>query len=589
MPDSVSFEKKPAHSDAPPSGVEALKKTSRGLRGGIADALAEIGTDRFSEDDAQLLKTHGVYQQYDRDTATERKKQKLDKEYMMMARTRPPGGVLTADQYQALDDLAGQLANGTLRITTRQTIQFHGVVKDDLHPLLAGINAALLTTFAACGDVVRNVMTTPAPIKDEVHDTLNRVAREISQYFLPRTAAYHEIWVDGERATGDIGKTGAEDGEPVYGAAYLPRKFKIALAHADDNSADVFTNDIGIVALFETDVYGKRHLQGFNLAVGGGHGMTHNKPQTFPRMATPLLFCKPDEVVDAVEAVIKVQRDFGDRSNRKHARLKYVVHEMGIAWVKAQTESYAGRSYDPPRAMPKFRVKDHMGWHEQGDGKLWLGVPVPSGRVIDTEAARIRSAFRALVDQERPTVVLTPTQDILFTDLDPSRKDAVETLLKDHGVVLAEQRTVFDRFAMACVALPTCGLALTEAERVRDELVDGIQASIDAHGLTDEQISLRITGCPNGCARPYAGDIGLVGRIPGHYALYVGGDFEGTRLSYRLLDKLAMADVPPVLDVLFDDFVSHRQSVEGFGDYCARAGREYLINRVADRMPSVAI
>lgn len=590
MPDARAPDtpKPAARKSAKPSEVETAKLESRQLRGTVAETLLDETTDRFVESDTALLKHHGIYQQYDRDTATERKKQKLDKDYQMMVRMRVPGGRLSAAQYLELDRLAQRLANGTLRVTTRQTFQFHGVAKGNLRELIHEINAQLLTTIAACGDVVRNVMATPAPIKDPVHETLDRVARVMSRHFEPRTTGYHEIWVEGEKIDPAKVLAGAEDWapveEPIYGDAYLPRKFKIALATPDDNSVDVLCNDIGLIALFD----GER-LEGFNVCVGGGLGMTHNKPQTYPRLASPLLFVEPDGVLGAAEAIVTVQRDHGDRSDRKHARLKYTVDDMGLPAFKARVEEHAGRRYDEPRPMPRFRIVDHLGWHPQGDGNWYLGVPIPSGRITDAGPARFRSALREVAETFAPNFVLTPQQDMILADVPPERKDAIEALLRGHGITFKQELYPLERWALACVALPTCGLALTEAERVREPIVAQVMERLRRHGLEDEVISLRITGCPNGCARPYAGDIGLVGRMPGHYALYVGGDFEGTRLSERLLDKVAEKEVAEVLDPLLAAFATGRQGVEGFGDFCNRVGIEHCRQLIRDAMPSVTI
>lgn len=543
------------------SGVEALKQASRNLRGTIEETL-KGDSDKFSEDEYQLLKFHGTYQGYDRDSATERKKQGLDKAWQMMIRARIPGGVLTPEQYLDLDAIADRYADGTVRITTRQSIQYHGVLKGNLKGLIADISRTLLTTLAACGDVVRNVMSTPAPIRDARHARIAADARLLSDALLPRSRAYHEIWLDGEK----IETTEAEI-EPLYGATYLPRKFKIAIATPEDNSVDVLTNDLGIIPLFDGDT-----LLGYNFALGGGLGMTHNKPQTYPRIATLVAFVEPDELLAAAEAVIKLHRDHGDRANRKHARLKYVIEEKGAVWAKQVMEGYVGHPLEDPRPMPKFEVFDHMGWHPQGDGNWYLGLPVSNGRVKDTPTVKLRSALRSIVAKHRPGIVLMPTQDILLADIAEAKKAEIEAELRAAGVDLAEDLLPVQRWAMACPALPTCGLALTEAERVREPLIERIAEVMKRYDLERERLSIRITGCPNGCARPYAGDIGLVGRMPGFYALYVGGDFEGTRLSDRVLEKVAESDVPKTLAPLFADFAANRDGREGFGDYCHRIG-----------------
>jgi sulfite reductase (ferredoxin) len=546
------------------SGVEHIKQESRLLRGSIAAELASDST-HFVEADTQLLKVHGTYQQYDRDDATARKQAGIEKDYRLMVRVKIPGGRLTAEQYLALDALADRFGNGTLRITTRQGIQFHGVLKGDLKPTIKAINESLMTTLAACGDVVRNVMSTPAPIRDTVHARLEADAKMLSERLAPKSRAYHEIWLDGE-------PTGEPESEPLYGATYLPRKFKIAIGTPSDNSVDVLTNDLGIIALFAGQT-----LIGYNLAVGGGLGITHNKPKTYPRLASPVVFVEPDDFVAAVEAVITLQRDHGDRSDRKHARLKYLVDERGLPWVKAEIERRVGKELADPRPMPPFEIVDHLGWHDQGDGRWYLGVPVPSGRVLDGDTTRLRSALRQVIGEYTIDPVLTPSQDILLSNIRTADKAAIEATLRAAGVVLAGEIAPVQRWALACPALPTCGLALAEAERIREPLIDAIAAALARHGLGQERLSVRITGCPNGCARPYAGDIGIVGRMPGHYALFVGGDFEGTRLNFRLLDRVAEEDLPARLEVLFAHFAAHRGAGEGFGDFCHRLGSEALL------------
>lgn len=553
----------------PESAAEAVKRNSVQLRGTIGETLRETEAARFSDSDEKLLKFHGTYQQYDRDTATERKKQKLDKDWSMMVRLRAPGGRLTAEQYLDLDAVSSAHADGSLRITTRQTIQFHVVPKDGLKPLIRGINETLLTTMATCGDIVRNVTATPAPIRDAKHAALNRLADRISTHFLPNTTAYHEIWLDDERV--DEQRTVAE---PLYGATYLPRKFKIGLAAPDDNAIDVLTNDIGIIALSEDSDIPERYL----VCVGGGLGMTHNKPATYPRLATPLLTVGDEEaLIAALEAIVKVQRDYGDRENRKHARLKYLVQEQGDTWMREQVEAYAGRSFDDPEPVPDLRIPDHLGWHEQGDGKRYIGIGIPSGRIKDGENGPYATALRGIVDRFRPTVILMPSQDIILADVDPADAPEIDATLEEYGITRAETLTPLRRWALACPALPTCGLALTEAERVRPQIVDQVQARLDAHDLGNERISLRITGCPNGCTRPYAGDIGIVGRTPGTYALFVGGDFEGTRLNAQILDKVPMDKIGDRLDPLFAAYAAGRADDESFGDWCNRQGVEALM------------
>lgn len=539
------------------SKVEAVKRDSRALRGTIGPTLAGDAT-HFANGDEQLLKFHGLYQGYDRDSATALKQQGQEKAHEFMVRAKIPAGQLTAAQYLALDDIAGRHGGGNLRITTRQGIQFHGLIKGDLKPAIAAINAAMLTTLAACGDVVRNVTATPAPIADVVHRTLQAEAKRLSGELAPKTRAYHEIWIDGEAGAGD-------ESDALYGDAYLPRKFKIGLAAPEDNSIDVLTNDLALIALFEGET-----LAGYNVAIGGGLGMTHNKPKTYPRLATPVVFVPPADLIAITRAVIEVQRDHGDRVDRKHARLKYLVDEKGLPWFKAQLEARLGRALDAPRPMPRFRVLDHMGWHAQGDGKFYLGLPVANGRVKDEGAMRLRTGLRTIFSTVSARPILLSTQDILIADLSIADRETVDGILNAHGVTLPMDITPVARWAMACPALPTCGLALNEAERIRIPLIDEIERALTRNGLRHERISVRITGCPNGCARPYAGDIGLVGRTPDSYAIYLGGDFEGTRLNRLVFERVKLDDIAATLEPLFAFFAANRRKGESFGDFCHR-------------------
>src|SRR6266700_4156478 len=543
------------------SKAEAIKQQSRQLRGNIARDLVDTAAP-FDKMGYSLLKFHGIYQGYDRDSATERKQRGDDKIWQLMVRVRIPGGRLTADQYLALDALADSHANGSLRITTRQSIQFHGVVKSGLKAAIAEINGSLLTTLAACGDVVRTVTTVPAPLRDLVHTRLENDARSLSTHLLPKTGAYHEIWVDGEKVTPE-----EEPVDPLYGERYLPRKFKAGLAIPEDNTIDVLTNDLAIVALFEGDT-----LVGYNFFLGGGHGMTHNKPETYPRLATPVAFVEPDDLLAAAAAVVRLHRDWGDRGNRRHARLKYVIAERGEDWARERLYEDLGKPLEPCRKMPNFAVPDHLGWHEQGDGKLYLGVPVTSGRIVDDERSRVRSALREIVARFHCNPILMPSQDILLSDIAPADRAAIIAVLRNHGVRLGEELLPVERWALACPALPSCGLALTEAERVQTDIIGAIAARKERWGLERERLSIRITGCPNGCARPYTGDIGIVGRVPGYYSLYVGGDFAGTRLNQAIAERLDIAGIADALDPLFALFACSRRDGEGFGDFCHRIG-----------------
>ncbi len=549
---------------AKPSAVEGTKLRSRHLRGAIAADLADTSSPQVSEDSYSLLKFHGTYEQFDRDTATARKQHGEERDWQFMVRVRAPGGRLTADQYLALDALADRVGDHTLRLTTRQGVQFHGIAKSDLRTSIAAVNETLLTTLAACGDVVRNVMTTPAPRRDALHARLEADARMLSSALLPRTRAYHQIFLN-------EAETGTGEAEDLYGSAYLPRKFKIGNAHPADNTIDVLANDLGFIAIADGD-----RLRGYNVAVGGGMGMTHGKPQTFPRFASVIGSIAPDSLLEAARAVVALQRDNGNRSDRKRARLKYLVHDHGEAWVRETLAAGYGLALAPPLAHPPFAVPELLGWHDQGDGRVWLGLPIAAGRIEDRAGAWLRTGLREVVARWRPALIATAQQDLLLADLDPAARPEIEAALRSHGFRLAEDLTPLDRYALACVALPTCGQSLAEGERVRAPMVAAMERMLARHGLAQERISFRITGCPNGCARPYGGDVGVVGRMPGHYALFVGGDFAGTRLSFKLRDRVPEREVADTLEPLFATWARERRPGEGFGDWATRQGHDAL-------------
>lgn len=572
------------------SNQEAIKRESNGLAGNIAAELADTSTLDVSDATYELLKFHGSYFGHNRDTATERKKQKLDKEYEFMVRTRIPGGRLTANQYLAMDDIAGKYANGTLRITTRQVFQFHVILKKDLKAHIAAINKALLSTQSGCGDVTRNITCAPAPIKNAKYNRLRADVDRVAEFVRPKTSAYKELWLDEKE---DKIKERTVSEEPLYGPTYMPRKFKIGFALPEDNSIDVFTHDMGIVMIFEGDV-----LKGYNILLGGGMGMKHeatanwDEKKTYPRLADPIAFVGPNELITAVEAAIKLQRDYGDRADRQHARLKYVVQERGIAWTKQTFAEYfaaaGGKQIAEPVAVAKYEIPSHMGWHAQGDGKFFYGLKVPSGRIVDYDKpdqsgytktvtgvfkqARYRTGLRALVEKFQPNIVLTPTGEMLIADIAENDKSAIENHLREYGIPLSESYTPMQHHFFTCVALPTCAKALAESERVQFPVMDALTTELAKHGLQDERMTIRIAGCPNGCSRPYVGDIGLVGRMPGAYAIFIGGDFEGTRLSKKVFDKVAEADIPTTLSPLFARFAAEKNTGEGFGDFCHRVG-----------------
>lgn len=546
----------------PLAKVEHLKRASDYLRGSVGQTLAE-DTPHFSHDEYQLLKFHGVYQQDDRDQRARARQSGDDKSWMMMVRAKIPGGRLTAAQYLAFDDLADAYANSTLRLTTRQCIQLHRVSKCDLRPTIRALNDALVTTLGACGDVERNLMACPAPSRLAALAEVQHYARLLSDHTLPQTRAYHEIWLNGEA----VASSREPDVEPLYGAGYLPRKFKSGLAIEGDNCIDVYSQDVGMVAHLDDG-----RLVGFTILVGGGLGKSHTKPDTHPAVAQPLCFVAPDDLLPTFLEIIRVQRDHGERGDRHFARMKYLVERWGVARFRAELQARLGRELAPPRPLRWDQTGDHLGWHAQPDGKACLGVWVENGRVQDAGGVRRRAAFHALVARWQPTVYLTAQQNILFADLPAATRPAVEALLRDHGVPLADDVAGALRYSMACPALPTCGLALAEAERALPPVVRALQTELDALGLADERLSVRMTGCPNGCARPYLGDIGFVGRTTGQYQLYLGGDFEGTRLSQLVADLVPAADLVPRLRPVLAAFAAEGAVGEGFGDWCARAG-----------------
>ncbi len=567
------------------SKVEHLKEASAYLRGTLAEEVASAPAS-ISEDAATLLKFHGSYQQDDRDQRLARKREGLEKAYSFMVRVRMPGGRITADQYLTCDDLASRYGNGTLRITTRQAFQLHGVLKTDLKATIQGINRALLSTLAACGDVERNVLCCPAPIQDRLRAEIHEDCVRFASHFAPRSSSYWDLWLDGERIDfPDLPKAGpalvptaGDDAvEPIYGPTYLPRKFKTGFAFPDDNCTDVHANDLGYIAIVEDG-----GIVGYNMVVGGGLGTTPSAAKTFPALGVPLGFVTREEVLRAGEAVVKVTRDLGNRLDRKRARLKYVVYDLGIEAFRAKVEEYLGARLEESRVLPKLEVDDHLGWHEQGDGRLWLGLPVECGRVQDEGELRLATALRRFFQAYGTPARLTCQQSILLMDLEPAWKSEIEAWLEEHGIATVERISNVRRWAMACPAFPTCGLAVTEAERAFPELMSQLERELEALELNDERLTVRMTGCPNGCARPYNCDIGLVGRSaaksddggnePGKYTIYLGGRAQGDRLNRLFADYVPFDQIGATLRPVFEAFRDQREAGESFGDYCDRQG-----------------
>ncbi|MFL5245488.1 MAG: NADPH-dependent assimilatory sulfite reductase hemoprotein subunit [Gemmataceae bacterium] len=573
QPNAVVEELPAKQEPAKRSPVEAMKENSRQLRGTVLEVL-HSETDHFAEADKNLLKFHGTYQQEDRDARKNRKKEGVGKHFMFMVRCKIPGGRLTAAQYLAVDELAGRYANGTLRFTSRQGIQLHGVLKCDLKETIGGINDCLLTTLGACGDVERNVMACPAPHRHNgVRTQLQATAAALAAHLAPRTKAYHEIWINGKSVRETVNGTteAAREHEPLYGKTYLPRKFKTGLALPEDNCIDVYAQDLGLLAVVENG-----EVRGYNMLVGGGMGMTHGNVATFPFLAQPICYAPAESVVQAAEAVIKLFRDHGNRADRKRARIKYLVHDWGVPRFRDMLAGYLGHTPEEPRPIDVHGYDLHLGWRPQGDGKWFYGVSVENGRVKDEGAFRLRTALRAIITRFQPELRITPMQDLLLCNLPATARPEIEGALTEHGIRLPDSLSTVQKYSMSCPAIPTCGLAISESERALPAIIDDLEGELRNLGLADERLSVRMTGCPNGCARPYQSDIGLVGRSGDKYTVYVGGHFLGHRLNFELKDLVPREQILPTLRPLLNHFKTDRLEGETFGDFCQRLGSENL-------------
>jgi sulfite reductase (NADPH) hemoprotein beta-component len=544
---------------------EHIKEASRQLRGTIAAGLAEPVTGAISDDDQQLVKFHGTYLQDNRDLRGERTRKKLEKAYSFMIRVRLPGGVVTPAQWLALDKITEDYATGTLRLTTRQTFQFHGVLKSNMRATMQAINAALLDTLAACGDVNRNVLATANPHLSAVHAESLTLARTLSAHLLPRTGAYHEIWLDGEKVEDMSGPSSGEE-EPIYGKHYLPRKFKIVVAVPPDNDVDVFAQDLGFIAVVEDG-----RLTGWNVTVGGGMGMTHGDLDTFPRTADLLGFCRSEDAVAVAETVLTVQRDWGNRESRKRARLKYTIEDHGLSAFRSEVEKRLGFALGEPRAFRFERTGDHLGWQKGPNGRWHLGLFVENGRVADRPGHTLQTALRKIAEMHRGEFVCTANQNVIVANATAAAKRKIDAILHENGISITTSSGL-RRNSMACVALPTCGLALAESERYLPSLITKLEVLLDKAGLVDDDIVIRMTGCPNGCARPYLAEIGLVGRGPDVYNLYLGAAFDGSRLSKLYAQDVREDDVLALLAPIFERYSHERKPGERFGDFVIRAG-----------------
>ena len=542
-----------------PSRNEELKTAIPTLAGNLAATLNDPAALCFSADDEQFIKFHGIYQQDDRDL------RKTGKKYMMMIRGRIPGGIMTPAQWITFDDLATNYGNDTLRITTRQSIQFHGVVLSGLGPLIRKINDCLLSTLAACGDVNRNITAAPTPVQTTARAAMIADVHRVVEALAPKTGAYHAIWIDGVQLKLDEPEN-KDFVDPLYGQTYLPRKFKTAFVMPPVNDMDVFTNDLGYIAIVEDG-----RLVGYNVAVGGGMGRSHGNTVTYPRLADVIGFITPEQVVDVAKAVLTVHRDFGDRTDRKHARLKYVVAERGVDWTREQIELRAGFKLVPTKPYQFTTTGDVYGWHKALDGTLFLTLFVETGRIKDAGAHRQKTALRRVAEKFGDVEFrLSANQNVILANVAESDKAAVNALLTEHGVKTENQTSVLHAAAMACPALPTCGLALAESERMLPGLVDRIEKLAADVGLAGEEIIIRSTGCPNGCARPYMAEIAFVGKAPGRYQLWLGGNAAGTRLNQLFKDVVKETDVETELGPILARYAKERSAGERFGDWCDR-------------------
>lgn len=536
---------------------ERLKAGSNYLRGSIVQGLADPLTWAIDDNDSKLLKFFGIYMQDDRDLRDERRRQKLEPAYQFMVRLRLPGGVVTAQQWLGLDRLAGSHGNGTLRITDRQTFQLHGVVKPKLKPLMKELRALGLDTIAACGDVNRGVMTAPSPHRSRIHAEVYELARALSEKLRPRTTAYEEIWYDKEPTDSDH--------EPLYGPTYLPRKFKIGFAVPPINDIDVFAQDLGFIAIVE-----EGRLLGFNVTVGGGMGRSDNTPQTYPRLGDVIGFVTPDCVIDVAEKTVTIQRDFGDRVDRQHARFKYTIDDRGLEWFVGELAQRTGFGLEPARGFHFERNTDEFGWVQSEDGLWHYTLFVLNGRIRDDQNQRVMSALRAVAAWHDGQFRLTPNQNVVIAGVQAGNKAGLEARLAEHGV--GQRESLLQRSAVSCVALPTCGLAMAESERYLPTLIDRISAIMADCGVADQPVTIRMSGCPNGCSRPYIAEIAFTGRAPGKYNMYLGGGAHGQRLNKMYLENVGEEKILAALSAIFRHYARERLAGEPFGDFVIRAG-----------------
>lgn len=541
--------------------MEHIKNRSNYLRGTIKEGLADEITGAIAEDDTKLLKFHGSYMQDDRDIRDERRKQKLEPAYSFMIRVRVPGGTATADQWIAMDDISTEYANNTIKLTTRQAFQFHGILKRNLKSSMQSINHAVMDSLAACGDVNRNVMCNPNPYQSGVHKEVDTLATKISDHLSPQTGAYHEIWLDDEKIVDT-----KEEVEPMYGKTYLPRKFKIGIAVPPSNDIDVYSQDIGLIAVIEDD-----QLVGFNVTVGGGMGMTHGDTKTYPQVGRLLGYFPKEEAVDVCEKILTIQRDYGNRENRKNARFKYTVDRVGVDFIREELNKRLGWEIEEAKPFEFKHNGDRYGWTE-GSGKWHFTLFIQNGRVKDTSDYKLKTALREIAEIHTGDFRLTPNQNLIIANVAKSKKQQIQKIIDQYGITDGEYYTGLRRNSMACVAFPTCGLAMAESERYLPTLINKIEGLLDEAGLNEEEITIRMTGCPNGCARPALAEIAFIGKAPGKYNMYLGGGFTGNRLNKLFKENIGEDEILESLKPILIQYGKEKNDGEHFGDFVIRKG-----------------
>ena len=578
------------------SKLEGIKERSNYLREPLLKELYE-DTTHFTGDALQLLKFHGSYQQDNRDNRVKGQ----EKDYQFMLRTRNPGGFIPPQLYLTLDRLSEEYGNHTLRVTTRQGFQIHGILKKNLKASLAAIIQNMGSTLGACGDLNRNVMAPPAPFKNRRdYQYAWEYADKIATLLTPQTGAYYEIWLDGEKAISaeedpEIKAARERNGngtvfhdseEPIYGEHYMPRKFKCSVTVPEDNSVDLYTQDLSLVLI----VNDAGELEGFNIIAGGGLGRTHNKEETFARLADEIGYIEKDDVYDLIKAIVATQRDYGDRFNRRHARMKYLINDWGVDKFKETVEGYFGKQLQPFRTLPPFKYQDFLGWNEQGDGKLFLGISIENGRVQDEGSYRLKTALREIVEKYSIPMRLTPHHNAILYEIEPSQRLEIQQILDEHGIHTSPKAIEpLIRYSMACPALPTCGLAITESEREAPNIIERIRRLLDGMDLKQEYFTIRMTGCPNGCARPYMAELGFVGSAPDTYQVWLGGSPDQTRLAQAYTDRMPLQELETFLEPIFAYFKQEKKPGESFGDFCDRVGFEAIREfTVAYESPSLS-